>query len=309
MQDIVGQALTSEQDRLTTLVRHHLQNPDRETLNLLLSDSQGLYEITLLKREPKDFSPGEIKREIHRGEQIHNLYRLAEKLLPHLLISNESIKYYASLVTYYSVFRLKRFDEFLVYLYLICFVYHRYQRLHDNLLNSLIYNVRQYADEAKAAARERVYECRTEGNENLHKAGQVLKLFTDDSIAENTPFSKVQAKAFSILECQKLDFIADHITTNARFDETAFQWEHVDKLSHQFKLNLRPVLSAVDFDASLAQNALIEAVHFLKTMFQKGKSRGLYPPDTFPTRFIPANTKRYLYGQDSQGQKKKTLPC
>jgi len=303
LQDTVGRALTSEQDRLTTLVRHHLQDPDKETLNLLLSDSQGLYEITLLKREPKDFSLGEIKREIHRGEQIHNLYRLAEKLLPNLLISNESIKHYASLVTYYSVFRLKRFDQFLVYLYLICFVYHRYQRLHDNLLNSLIYNVRQYADEAKAAAKERVYEFRTEGNENLRKAGQVLKLFTDDSISENTPFSKVQAKAFSILERQKLDVIADHITTNARFDETAFQWEHIDKLSHQFKRNLRPVLSAVDFDASLGQNALIEAVHFLKTMFQKGKSLRQYPPDTFPTRFIPANTKRYLYGQDSQGRK------
>jgi hypothetical protein len=134
MQDTVGQALTSEQARLTTIVCHHLQNPDREALNLLLSDSQGLYEITLLKREPKDFSLGEIKGEIHRGEQIHNLYRLAEKLLPHLLISNESIKHYASLVTYYSVFRLKRFDLFLVYLYLICFVYHRYQRLHDNLI-------------------------------------------------------------------------------------------------------------------------------------------------------------------------------
>ena len=206
-------------------------------------------------------------------------------------------------MTYYSVFRLKRFDEFLVYLYLLCFVYHRYQRLHDNLILSLIHNVRQYTDEAKAAAKERVYKCRTEGNEKLQKAGQVLKLFTDDSIAENTPFSKVQAKAFSILERQKLDFIADHITINARFDETAFQWEHVDELSHQFKRNLRPVLSAVDFDASLAQNALIEAVHFLKTMFQKGKSLGQYPPDMFPTRFIPANTKRYLYGQDSQGRK------
>ncbi len=133
LQDTVGRALTSEQDRLTTLVRHHLQHSDREALNLLLSDSEGLYEVTQLKREPKDFSLGEIKREIHRGEQICNLYRLAERLLPHLLISNESIKHYASLVTYYSVFRLKRFDQFLVYLYLLCFVYHRYQRLHDNL--------------------------------------------------------------------------------------------------------------------------------------------------------------------------------
>ncbi len=63
------------------------------------------------------------------------------------------------------------------------------RKQNKNLILSLIHNVRQYTDEAKAAAKERVYECRTEGNENLHKAGQVLKLFTDDSIAENTPFS------------------------------------------------------------------------------------------------------------------------
>jgi hypothetical protein len=94
MQDTVGKALTSEQARLTTIVRHHLQIPDREALNFLLADSEGLYEITQLKREPKDFSLSEIKREIHRGEQICNLYRLAEKLLPPLSISNESIKHY-----------------------------------------------------------------------------------------------------------------------------------------------------------------------------------------------------------------------
>ena len=51
MQDTVGTALTSEQDRLTTIVRRHLQHSDRETLNLLLEDSEGLYEITQLKAE------------------------------------------------------------------------------------------------------------------------------------------------------------------------------------------------------------------------------------------------------------------
>ena len=112
-----------------------------EALKSLLSDSQGLYEITLLKREPKDFSIKEIGREISRGKQIHHLYCLAKKLLPHLLISNESIRYYASLVTYYSIFRLSQLDEWMVYLYLLCFVYHRYQRIHDNLINSLIYDV------------------------------------------------------------------------------------------------------------------------------------------------------------------------
>ena len=80
-------------------------------------------------------------REIARGDRIHDLYEVAKKLLPHLDISNENIKYYASLITYYSVFRLKQLDEEIVHLYLLCFVYHRYQQLHDNLLTGLIHHV------------------------------------------------------------------------------------------------------------------------------------------------------------------------
>ena len=129
----------------------------------------------------------------------------------------------------------------------------------------------------------------------------MLKLFTDDDIAEQTPFHQVQAQAFSILQRDKLDFIADHITTKARFDETAFQWEHIDTLARQFKRHLRPILLAVDFAASKAQSPLIEAVAFLKEVFQKGKSLGQY--SVFPIRFIPNKTKRYLYRHNNQGQK------
>jgi TnpA family transposase len=302
MQDMIGKALNYEQDRLITIIQNQLQISEIEALKHLLSDSQGLYEITLLKREPKDFSLSEIKREIDRGEQIHSLYHLVKRLLPHLSISNESIKYYASLVNYYSVFRLNQLSEWRVYLYLLCFIYHRYQRIRDNLINSLIYNVRRYTDEAKSAAKERVYQHRLEVNQDLQKAGQVLKLFTDDDIAEQTPFHQVQAQAFSILQREKLDFIADHITTRARFDETAFQWEHIDTLARQFKRHLRPILLTVDFAASKAQNPLIEAIAFLKEVFQKGKSLGQY--SAFPLRFIPDKTKRYLYRQDNQGQKR-----
>jgi hypothetical protein len=302
MQKIVGRALTYEQNRLISIARNHLKPSDIQNLNELLSDSQGLYEITLLKREPKDFSLKEIRREISRGEQIHHLYCLAKRLLPHLLISNESIKYYASLVTYYSVFRLGQLDERIVHIYLLCFVYHRYQKIHDNLINSLIYNVRKYIGEARSVAKERIYECRVEGNQNLQKAGQVLRLFTDTSIADDTPFYQVRRKAFGFLERQEIDFMADHIVTNARFDETAFQWEHIDKLPNKFKRNLRPVLLSVDFAASLANDPLIEAINFMKSAFQNGRSLGQHTAATFPIRFIPGTVKRYLYEQDTQGQ-------
>jgi len=213
MQDIIGNALTYEQNRLRTIIGERLKEDDVIALKALLDDSQGLYEITLLKREPKDFSLGEIKREIERGDQIRHLYYLGQRVLPLLAISNESIIYYASLVTYYSVFRLKQLDEQMVYIDLLCFVYHRYQRLNDNLIKCLLAKVRAYIDEAKEAAKEQVYAYRLEANQNLEKAGHVLKLFTDDTLAEDVLFQTVQAIAFGILERQALARVADHITT------------------------------------------------------------------------------------------------
>ena len=51
MQETVGQALTYEQKRLTTIVGNHLTSSDLEALSSLLDNSEGLYEITQLKAE------------------------------------------------------------------------------------------------------------------------------------------------------------------------------------------------------------------------------------------------------------------
>lgn len=300
MQDVVSQTIVHEQKRLKTLVKCHLTEADVVALSHLLEDTPGLYEITQLKREPKNFSLGEVKREIGRSDQIQSLYHVTQKLLPTLEISRESIKYYASLVTYYSVFRLKQLDQHIMHVYLLCFIYHRYQRAHDNLITCLIHKVRQYVEESKIAAKEQVYEYRVEDNQNLQKVGQILKLFTDENIAATTAFQDVQARAFKILERQKLAFLAEHIATQATFDETAFQWEHVDTLARRFKCNLRPILQAVEFAATSAQAPLLEALQFLKVAAQKSRPLSQYPSATFPRQFIPDSTQRYLYASNEE---------
>jgi len=304
IQDAVSKSLNDEQSRLINIIHSHLKSSEVEALKNLLSDSTvSLHVISQLKREPKDFGVKEIKYEIHRGEQLRFLYHLANQLLPKLGISNESVKYYASLVGYYSVNRLKRLNEWTVYIYLLCFAYHRYQQLHDNLINCLIYRVRQYLDEAKDAAKERLYEYQISSNENLRKAGHVLKLFTDDKILEDLPFQKVQSTAFSILSRQKLSLVADQLANNASFDETAFQWEYVDGLSRQFKLNLRIVLQIVEFAATSSSEPLIEAVNFLKAAFKRGKPLKNLRTESFPIKWIPDAVKGYLYTHNGQQQK------
>lgn len=112
MQDMIGDVLQREKERLIAIVQSHLPEDAVSALNDLLANPHGLYEITRVKREPKDFSRKEINEEIQRGEQIKPLYDVAQIVLPRLKISNESIKYYASLINYYSVFPSSRLNPF-----------------------------------------------------------------------------------------------------------------------------------------------------------------------------------------------------
>jgi hypothetical protein len=113
-------------DRRTTAVDHGGPRPSAargyRRLPRLFEDAPVLYAITQLTHEPKDFSASEIKREIQRGTQLCPLYTLAKRVVPALQISTESIKYYTSLVSYYSVYKLKRRPAWTAYLYLLCFV-------------------------------------------------------------------------------------------------------------------------------------------------------------------------------------------
>ena len=102
MQDIVSRTLAAEHNRLTKIIYDRLQTSETEAFEKLLEDSPGLYEITQLKQEPRDFSLKEIKCEILRGDRLYFFYKIAQSILPELGISNESIKYYAALVGYYS---------------------------------------------------------------------------------------------------------------------------------------------------------------------------------------------------------------
>lgn len=295
MQDIVSQALTNEHNRLIKIVSDRLQTSELEAFERLLAESPGLYEITYLKQEPRNFSLKETKYEIQRGEQLYLFYTIAKNLLPEMEISNESIKYYAALVGYYSVARLKQLNKWTAYIYIICFAHHRYQQHSDNLINCLISKVRHYNDEAKSIAKERLYECHLEINENFQKAGQVLKVLTDESIEANTPFKTIQSNIFEILPRPKLIVVAERMAKIVSFDETAFQWEHIDRLAHQFKLHLRQIILTVEFTTTLAQDTLIEAIDFLRLAFKKGKPLKEFQSDLFPVECLPASVTSYLY--------------
>ena len=220
-----------------------------------------------------------------------------------MCISNENIKYYASLVDYYSVHRLRQLSESTVYIYLLCFIQHRYQKLHDNLIQSLLHHVRRHVENAKAAAKELISDFRVATNADMPRGAQILKLFTDESIAGGEPFEEVRRKAFALLSPTRLDAVAECMTTKARFDEKAFEWQHLDKAAQRFKLNLRPILQGVHFAAMAAEDPLIEAMRFLEEASRSGKPLTAYREQDIPLQWVPGKMKRYLYERDGRGRK------
>lgn len=120
LQDIVSEAIANEEKRLTLLITQHLPEGARNALDSLLQAEHSLHELTYLKKEPQDFSLKQMTQEIKRLQQIQFLYEIAKLLLPLLTISAESIHYYASLVDYYTLYKLKRIKSAKVYIYLLC---------------------------------------------------------------------------------------------------------------------------------------------------------------------------------------------
>ena len=93
----------------------------------------------------------------------------------------------------------------------------------------------------------------------MTKGGQLLKLFTDEGIAGSLPFAEVRRQAFAMLDAARLDALAEYLATKARFDEKAFEWQHLDKAAQRIKLNLRPHSSGCPIAATAADDPLTAA--------------------------------------------------
>ena len=221
---IIGKAITAEEQRLVDLLHTHLTSHDCAALEALFEKHEGRYRLTKLQRAPKDLSHGQLRRERERGAELLPFYELAQRILPFLNLSHEGIAYYASLVGYYSATRLNELDSWMVYVYLLCFLQHRYHRLHDHLLSGFMQAVKGYRDEAMAVAETQSAAYRVTLTQDLVRAGHLLQIFTADQIPPELPFSTLQERAFALLERERLNNAATYMVTGAGCDEAAFFW-------------------------------------------------------------------------------------
>ncbi len=222
-----------------------------------------VYRISALKREARDFSYKALRQEVERRTFFHPLYDFAQTFLSSAGISTESGKYYASLVKFYTVYKLQRMPLTTARLYLLCFAYYRFGQINDTLIEAFIHLVDHYEQQAKQAAEDARQRAVAAVGEDLQAAGQVLRLFVDAAIPADTPFMAVQEKAFTLLDPARFPAVSDYMR-NIAFDKTGFEWSYYTTLSSTFKRNLRHLFSDLDFVGRVADAPLLEGIVFLQ---------------------------------------------
>ncbi len=294
LQDMVGRAVSGERNRITQMLDEALLPEIQEKLATLLHADEQIYKVSALKREPRDFSYKELKQEVERRKFFLPLHEFAKTFLATTGLSTESGKYYASLVKFYTSYKLQRMAPGTTRLYLLCFAYHRFRQINDNLIEAFIHLFDQYERQAKRAADEALQKAMADVAEHLQAAGQVLDLFTDASIPDDASFTTIKEQAFDLLEPAQFPLVADYLR-NIAFDKVGFEWAHYSLLSRQFKTNLRHLFCELDFASRVEDMPLLEAIIFLQSLLRQGKSPRKVNPSLFPVEVIPKNLQPYLY--------------
>lgn len=294
LQDIVGRAVTRERKRITQRLNDALPAVVKHQLDALLYADEHVYRISALKREVRDFSYGELKREVERRQLFQPLHDFGKTFLAQAGLSVESGKYYASLVKFYTVYKLQRMAIETARLYLLCFAYHCFRQINDNLIDAFLHLVHQYQRAATTAAEEAMQQALTDASGNLEAAGEVLNLFADGDIPNETPFKEVKARAFTFLEPEQIPVVANYLR-NIAFDKRGFEWSYYTALSMTIKRNLRHLFCELDFAGRVEDAPLMEAVLFLQDLLRQGKIPRQVNPERFPTAVIPKTLRQYLY--------------
>jgi len=78
---MIGRVVTHERNRITGLLGQALTQVVEIQLNALLQADEGMYRISVLKHEPKDFSYNELRREVERRQFFQPLHKFAQNFL------------------------------------------------------------------------------------------------------------------------------------------------------------------------------------------------------------------------------------
>jgi TnpA family transposase len=303
LQDAIGSALRYEESRVIKILQDNLTPPVEQSLKKLLEIENSLYKITELKFDAKTFRTQEMQLELSKLETCQTIYLFSQKILPILAISRKNIGYYSDLAKIYTIFRLRRLKAGLAYLYLICYVHKRYEKIVNNLTQGFAYYVDKYNVAAKKYSTDNMPDTNETINRYKKKAGELIGWYADDNIMQCSG-SSIQEKAYTVMAKEDILTLSKALLEDNRSSITTLIWEYHKNNYRCILLNLRPLFQAIDFETNSKLEPLQKAINYLKSIFKQDKKLCDMELKNIPLQHIyPKSLVNEFFKTNSKNQK------
>lgn len=268
LQDMFSKAFSAEERRLSKAVSS-LPTAISEQLATLVHRDDGITALNIIRADQKDFQYTAVKAEVDKAQRIEGLYEFAKGFIPSLGLSKNAIRYYADIAEQYAASRLRKLSQQQQWLHTLCFVYHRYQQIIDNLIVSFCYHTRAIMDAGKAYSSMAHLNHSSNVVMDFPKLAKFLKWFPNRD--PNMSQKELNEAAYNLLPKEQFSTMAEFLEGKS-FDKKAALWQYYGKSSRIFSLYLRPILTTVRLEYYKENSYIGELVSLLKTHYTSGKS-------------------------------------
>lgn len=295
LQDMFTNAFSVEEKRLNSII---LSIPPclQKKLSTLISRNDGISQLNIIRADQKNFKYAAVKNEIEKAQGIDELYKFTKKFIPTLQLSQNAIRYYVDVAEQYAASRLRRLSKSQQWLHAICYVYHRYQQIMDNLIVSFMYQIRYIMEAAKSYAEKAMMEHSSRAAADFPKLAQFLEWFPARD--KQLTHDGLNERAYNILPEEQFSTLAEFFY-GSTFDKKAAKWKFYSKSSRKFSLYLRPIVLTVPFVFYEKDSQIMELINLLKEHYSKGKSPSQLQ---LPDDVIPRGMLQYLKRKPSDEQ-------
>ena len=267
-QDMFSRAFATEEQRLNNAISSIPSSISGQLMALVRRDD-GITALNIIRADQKDFQYTAVKSEVDKALRIEELYEFAKGFIPSLGLSKNAVRYYADIAEQYAASRLRRLGKPQQWLYALCFVYHRYQQIMDNLIVSFCYHTRAIMDAGKTYASMAHMEHSSKVVTDFPKLAKFLKWFPNRN--PNLSQDELNEAAYSLLPKEQFSAMAEFLEGKS-FDKKAALWEYYGKSSRIFALYLRPIFTTVNLEYYKENSYIGELINLLKAHYASGKS-------------------------------------
>jgi len=295
IQSVVSQALNKEEERLITLFNRQLKGNIKDYITALLAPYQTTDEFRTLRSQAKNFTFGEISRELQDKQKLEPIFKQAKIILEQARISDSNISFYSDMFQNYRTSQLKQFSPAKACIYVVSFLCQRYGHINDNLTKGFYRGLRKYGQNASQYSDTQIAKEASRLGKQVKQVSNVLHVLVDG--AEKTMLATdLLNKVYKILPQSDLASVADFME-KVELDKKQFVWQYYRQNKATIRRNLRRLFLTLEFEIDKAHFELANQVTFAKQEIrQYGEIK------TIDDELIRPSDLAYLQNDDPENQ-------